>query len=86
MSTGFSRTTTSSRFLAAWLLAGLAKCDSRSASPMLRRGAKTSTRSLVTRVGMSWMSGVMPTSWMLMSPGVRYLAMVSLSALSSGKS
>ena len=39
-------------------LLGLLKWRSRSASPMVLRGANTSMRSLATRVGMSWMSGV----------------------------
>ncbi len=43
-------------------------------------------QSLVTRDLTSAMSGVMPTSWMDTSPGVRYCAMVSLRADSSGKS
>ncbi len=50
---------------------------------MDRAGANQFTASGRARPGCSHTSGVMPTSWMEMSPGVRYWAMVSLSAASS---
>ncbi len=50
---------------------------------MERGGANQFTASGRARPGSRSTSGVMPTSWMETSPGVRYWAMVSLSADSS---
>ena len=49
-----------------------------SSSRKLSRRAKARTPSLSRMTGISWMSGVTPTSWMETSPGIRYSATVSL--------